>query len=181
MMPSSFPCVVENIRLGLVFNLPSCELLYDLTQYLLRGPPKTLSSWKAIHIGLTVSQIRQCCPLNIPNIIYLWKRLSYQYIVSGQYMYIYIAFHGTVSLEGLQGFHYYWMRSYILQLGLLKTGPSRTFSMIHGKLHIIIHHHRVINMHVLLIRPKLGVPQVKILLFRFSIQPLSVLSLGGSL
>ena len=170
-MPSSFPCVVENIRLGLVFNLPSCELLYDLIQFFLRGPPNTLSSWKAIHIDLTVSQIRQCYPLNIPNIIYLWKRQRNQYIVLGQY--IYIAFHGTV--------HYQWMRSYILQLGLLKTGPSRTFSMIHGKLHIIIHHHRVINMHVLLIRPKLGVPQVKILLFRFSIQPLSVLSLGGSL
>ena len=55
MMPSSFPCVIDNIRLGLVFNLPSCELLYDLTQYLLRGPPNTLSSWKAIHIDLTVS------------------------------------------------------------------------------------------------------------------------------
>ena len=55
MMPSSFPCVIGNIRLGLVFNLPSCELLYDLTQYFLRGLPKTLSSWKAIHIDLTVS------------------------------------------------------------------------------------------------------------------------------
>ena len=27
MMPSSFPCVIGNIRLGLVFNLPSCELI----------------------------------------------------------------------------------------------------------------------------------------------------------
>ena len=49
MMPSSFPCVIENIRLGLVFNLPSCELLYYRNQYLLKGPPKILSSWKAIH------------------------------------------------------------------------------------------------------------------------------------